>query len=881
MSDYTTAISGIGAAIASRKPGTGNTGRGAYDLRAQEMKYEIQLLEILSTLKENADDRAAKLKLASIRAEVKLFEIQKRRAIESAKITGQNYRKEIGEIGSNYRELVKQRANYALKHASSYDHINRLMERSAGKSEVTGGSEVSSIWRAWGEGQSIEAKAVKGYNQQDPRFLGSFEKAAELSNLKSHKPLFTKGKDNTYVLNEAVAIKLGIKPTSEDYKLIKSKTEAYNKGKVAAAAYMAESDAEVKTAERLLAEAKAAYDNGDEESGREKLEQFKSLQSKTESSFNIRYDVGDREENQRILDRETEDGRLYKQVEALLGSSGKKSLTRRENDAITIGDSDFQQWARDNGYDAIGKVYVDEDGSKRYVSGGDDTVALFRFSKEQDRAPGEYGANPGGTGEIVDVNILDEEGNPQVIRGERLRIHAADPWGMVRVNTKDGVVALPRDKMTALTVIHRPSVGQTLGDKLASGNWFGKTFDDFSDLSYQGDTDDLVRTDKGLFILSKDGRPMTQDEYDEARSDLAGEAGLKIVTTGAVNKAGDFDASAGNRYLYFGDDENGVGIYQEIDQETNALTSVTSLNLRHDLDNQPQRDGFLASVERDENGDLIDKPVGLLTKDAIFEEEIDGVKRLVISEYGASSIDSDLDPHGNIVSKETLAADKQQRDDLVKETAKTLTAADLKSKGVTTTVQAPLQKGFQVRETGTVASTPWSELIKPEIEPEPEEEPEEGLTGEQRRAARQAGRKAKRIGRTLEKAQPEFEQLSESAQFLAQLAEKGLDPAKYTPEATEAADREGMKLGRQARRAKLLDVLGKVSSKRPEDIEAAELAGVGALSNVRKNREVRIKKRFDRRAQRAAGDDIVSADDVEADSTVASLSVPTSGMRQS
>ena len=90
-----------------------------------------------------------------------------------------------------------------------------------------------------------------------------------------------------------------------------------------------------------------------------------------------------------------------------------------------------------------------------------------------------------------------------------------------------------------------------------------------------------------------------------------------------------------------------------------------------------------------------------------------------------------------------------------------------------------------------------------------------------------------------------------------------------------------MKLGRQARRAKLLDVRGKVSSKRPEDIEAAELAGVGALSNVRKNREVRIKKRFDRRAQRAAGDDIVSADDVEADSTVASLSVPTSGMRQS
>lgn len=855
MSDYRTGTSRLGAAIGRRRSGTGNTGRGAYDLRAQEMKYEIQLLDILRKLKANADDRAAKLELESIRAEIKLFEIQQRRAIESDKITAANYQTKFKEIRKDIRDTATHRKNYALKFASSYDAIDRLMiDKLRDTKAITGRNKVAEIWAAFGEGESVASKSVKGYNQQDPRFLGTFEKAAELSNSASLKSLFKKDKDNKYVLDEAVANDLNIDSNSEIYQRIKSKMEAYNKGVASDVTYKDASNDALAEADQLLAAAEADFLAGKEESGRGKLEAYKSMQSKAESAFNIKHGVGDPGENQRILDRETEDGNLYKMVEGLLGAAGKKSPTRRENDAITIGDSDFQQWARDNGYDAIGKVYVDEDGSKRYVSGGDDTVALFRFSKEQDRAPGDYGANPGGTGEIVDVNILDDEGNPQVIRGERLRIHAADPWGMVRVNTKDGVVALPRDKMTALTVIHRPSVGQTLGDKLASGNWFGKTFDDFSDLSYRGKIEGLARTADGMFVISEDGSPMTQEQYDEARSVLAAEAGLKIVNIG---KPG--DPSGGQEYLYFGNDENGVGVYQEIEGKSNVLKPVTEFELRKDLDNLPKRAAFIRSTTGN-------KSVGLLTKDAISTVEIGGVKQFKVSNYGVSSLSGDLDDEGELVTEAELLADKGTLADAVKGPREKITAGDLK--GVTTTSQAPVKGDeFKIKEIRTVASTPWSELIKPEIEPEPEEEPEEGLTGEQRRAARQAGRKAKRIGRTLEKAQPEFEQLSESAQ----LAEMGLDPTKYTPEAIEAAEREGMKLGRQTRHAKLLDVLGKVNSKRPEDIEAAELAGVGALSNVRQNREARKKKRFDRRGQRAA-------DDVESDSKVSNQTVPTSGM---
>ena len=916
MSDYRTAVSRLGTALASRKSGTSNTGRGAYDLQAQELKYKVQLLEILRKLKEDADDREAKLKLASIRAEIKLFEIQQRSAIESDKITAANFRTKFKEISANKRKLVDKQASYALKYASSYDAIDRAMEDYVRTTKATGSNVVDEIWQAFGEGQSVEAKTVKGYNQQDPRFLGSFEKAAKLSNDKSGKQLFKRDADNRYVLDEAVATDLGIKPDSDEYQRIKSKTEAYNKGKVAVADYMRESNDEIARADELLAGAEADFAAGNVESGREKLEQFKSMQSKAESEFNIRYNVGDEDDNQRILDRETENGRLYKQVEALLGSSGKKSLTRRENDAITVGDSEFQQWARDHGYDAIGKVYVDEDGNKSYITGGDDKVALYHFSQQMKRAPGDYGASPGGTGEIVDVTIIDENGDPQVIRGERLRVHPADPYGTVRMNTERGYVAIPRNQMTALTVIHRPSVGQTLGDKIASGNWFAKTFDDFSDYSYQGDTDDLVRTADGLFVISEAGTPMTQDEYDDARSDLAAEAGLKIVYMGAVNKAGDLNTSAGNKYLYLGDDENGVGIYQEIDQETNALTPVKSLNVRADLDTKVKRDAFLASDEED-------KALGLLTKEAIFKKKIDGVEQLFISEHGAANLDTDLDPDGNFVSKETLAADKQTRDDLVRETAEKLTAADLKSKGVTTTAQAPLQEGFQVREIGAVASTPWSELIKPEVELEPEEEPEEGLSQKERQARRlerrpfgprgerQDDRRERREDRredaefadakrearqTEERGKKVWDKSIRRARLLSMLKGKTVedDPITGPMDMSSAADQIKLALSGYGSPSEIPESPDPTESMTDVADDVRATAGVGLLG-IQANRleriplqkgerqdarTARIKERRQRRANRLERRPLEKKDkdSVESDAQVSNQIVPTSGM---
>ena len=388
---------------------------------------------------------------------------------------------------------------------------------------------------------------------------------------------------------------------------------------------------------------------------------------------------------------------------------------------------------------------------------------------------------------------------------------------------------------------------------------------------------------------------MTQDEYDDARSDLAAEAGLKIVNMGEGA-----DTSKGQEYLYLGNDKNGVGIYQEID-EANVLTPVKSLNVRKTLDTKAKRDAYLASSEIDpETGETKNVVVGLLTKDSIFEEEIDGVKRPVIGDYAKALIGSDLDDAGNPISKETLAAAKEVRDSQTRETAEKLTAEDLKSKGVTTTARVPasyLKEGFQVREIGDVASTPWSELIKPEVEPEPEEEPEEGLSRKERQARRLERRP--------------FGPRGERQDDRRERREDRRDDAEFAD-----ANREGMKFGRQARRARLLAMLkGKTVDPDPiagsmdmsfdqfkdslygfgplvpgyehlqrlpespdptesmTDVEVGDVPSIRDVGDkVRAARGIRRGKRLERRRKRK------DKDSIESDAQVSNQIVPTSGM---
>jgi hypothetical protein len=396
---------------------------------------------------------------------------------------------------------------------------------------------------------------------------------------------------------------------------------------------------------------------------------------------------------------------------------------------------------------------------------------------------------------------------------------------------------------------------------------------------------------------------------------LAAEAGLKVVNMGEGE-----NAAGGQEYLYLGDDKNGVGVYQEIDVvgESYALKPVTDPGIRSTLDDKPMRDAFLLSTD----GQF--RELRLLNKNDISVVEVDGKKQTIIADYAVSDHEADLDADGKIISAEALASDKKVRDRLVREAAEKLTAADLKSKGVTTTAQAPLQEGFQVREIGAVASTPWSELIKPEVELEPEEEPEEGLSQKERQARRlerrpfgprgerQDARRERREDIAKEDSEPdeaylEARQTEERgkkvwdagirrARLLAMLRGKTVedDPITGPMDMSSAADQIKLALSGYGSPSEIPESPDPTESMTDVADDVRATAGVGLLG-IQANRleriplqkgerqdarTARIKERRQRRANRLERRPLEKKDkdSVESDAQVSNQIVPTSGM---
>ena len=103
--------------------------------------------------------------------------------------------------------------------------------------------------------------------------------------------------------------------------------------------------------------------------------------------------------------------------------------------AHTISSPAFHAWAADHGFDELGRVDGDENNMllvDTYVQGRDDLAAMRTFYREQKRGAGRYGFRSIGTGEIVQVTI-----DGKTIVGERLKYHAADRVGVVRIATPD------------------------------------------------------------------------------------------------------------------------------------------------------------------------------------------------------------------------------------------------------------------------------------------------------------------------------------------------------------------------------------------------------------------------------------------------------------
>ena len=253
------------------------------------------------------------------------------------------------------------------------------------------------------------------------------------------------------------------------------------------------------------------------------------------------FDIGDMDELQdqlkdfEQLDKQTEI--LEKAQQQLLGSSTKDAANKvRMEMAHAMSSPAYQAWAADHGFDELGRVDVDDDNNiliDTYVQGRDDLASLRAFLREQKRGSGRYGFRSPGTGDMVQFEMDGE-----TITGERLKFHAADRPGVVRIavpGREPPVITLSPGEVDQIAIISsdpekssplersaRRALRSSRGDLEAARKMsMGDPSLDIGDAA-------IVDSD---FIVDESGRNLSADEYQKMVGDKAasGRVVAKVV----------------------------------------------------------------------------------------------------------------------------------------------------------------------------------------------------------------------------------------------------------------------------------------------------------------------------------------------------------------
>ena len=193
--------------------------------------------------------------------------------------------------------------------------------------------------------------------------------------------------------------------------------------------------------------------------------------------------------------------------------------------AQAISNPNFRAWAADHGFDRLGRAERDEDGTAdpgSYIPGRQDFAAIRAFNRQQKLGAGRYGFRSIGTGDIVRFEL-----DGQIYEGERLKFHAADPAGTMRIMVGPGEpMIITRDQVPSLEVIDSlPQRASPLSRRATRRyRMMQGRIEDAKRRSRgtdPGSTLDAAQVDEGgpndgLFI-TKDGRYISQDEFDAAR----------------------------------------------------------------------------------------------------------------------------------------------------------------------------------------------------------------------------------------------------------------------------------------------------------------------------------------------------------------------------
>ena len=300
----------------------------------------------------------------------------------------------------------------------------------------------------------------------------------------------------------------------------------------------------------MLDAALAAGREGNTDEAGRILQQYQDHEIARAGTFQLRHNMQPAGELRADLNNRVAEAQMRKETHAratqyatflegkLYGSSGD---AEQLGIAKGIANPNFRAWAADYGWDALGQVAVDEDGNpdySQYRPGGDDIAALVAWDKQSSRTPGNYGLKRIDSGEVLRVEMLDGS----VVTGARLRRHAADPMGSIRMVTAEGARVIQPNEVSQAIYLKRPKADITRIDSRAMKMYDrdkGK-YDRLTRAAMDRGDDmvraDLVQGEDGQYLKSTEtGKYVTKDALEQAKKDRLNTTGYHYIQTADEN----------------------------------------------------------------------------------------------------------------------------------------------------------------------------------------------------------------------------------------------------------------------------------------------------------------------------------------------------------
>jgi len=512
-----------------------------------------KVLGLIEKLERGVATEADKRSIAIGKETLGYYKANRDYAVAMANIAGQDYRARIASHTTILKQRLASDSKYNEK-VSSADaklstEVTRVLNTSVGQADpvVSVFELIKPVELTPGYGKTAKIAT------DDPRYRETIGDMITQINDKNQKDLFIfvkgkDGRDTREVDIQATENNLrGVKNRktgAPEWENIKYHLEYYNAANRRHAEHSHRRAEDYQKSEALLAAAMKAGSAGDEDEAKRLLQQHQDHELVRAGTFQLYHNMQPEGELRTDLENRIAEARSRKESHAraieYADFLSKKMYGEKGDEygiAKGIANANFRAWAADYGWDALGHVPIDEDGKpdySRYRPGGDDIAALVAWDKQSLRAPGNYGLKRIDSGEILRVEMKDGS----VVTGARLRRHAADPMGSIRVVTAEGARVIQPGEVSQAIYLKRPAPDVTRIDRRAMKIYDrDKGMYDRLTLAAMDRGDDMVRADlvrgeDGQYLKSAEtGKYVTQDALEQAKKDRLNTTGHHYIET--------------------------------------------------------------------------------------------------------------------------------------------------------------------------------------------------------------------------------------------------------------------------------------------------------------------------------------------------------------